>query len=81
MQNWCGKYVIDFNVNIDFSGDSASQVSEIIGSSVSFTTMRGSCIFRGAGWYMDCIFLVLIVKPKLSQALEKSDSLTVAFPF
>ena len=28
-------------------------------------------IFRGAGWCMTSVFLVLMLKPKLSQALEK----------
>ena len=38
----------------------------------SFTKMCGSWyIFRGAGWCMTSVFLVLMVNPKLSQALEK----------
>ena len=41
-------------------------------SGSSFTKMCGPWyIFRGAGWCMTSVFLVLMVKPKLSRALEK----------
>ena len=38
----CGKYGIDFHVNVGFSGESAFQVGERIGSfsGVPFTTIR-----------------------------------------
>ncbi len=32
MQSWFGKYVIDFHVNVGFSGEGASQVGERIGT-------------------------------------------------
>ena len=69
-----GKSVIDFHVNAGFSGEGASQVGERIGSIQWLVIHKDVWLvihLCGAGWCMTSVFLVLMVKPKLSQALEK----------